>query len=582
LLLTILSACSKAPLPTAPGQNPDGDSGAGHLFVAATDERGQPIDSARVYLNGQFLGFTTLTKKNIDSGIHSLRIQKDGFEIFTQSVAVGAAQSVYVEALLKRLPSNKGQLLITVDQDSALTTLTNAQNELIGVTFSREKTFVLEAGGYFLKTEKPGYRLIHLAVEIPVDSIIIENLRLEKLEQPQLPEMVLLVPDSAEVNEAVVISWESKNADRVDIDYIENPGLSGRREVAFRSAGWRTITARATNQYATSSVVDSIFIYERPTRPRLAPQLSFQATPAEAEFGEPIRLNWSSDALYIIIDHGIGLRASSGTEEIMFQTPGQKIITATAYGEAGLTTVTRDTVVVNPPRRPQLPIVALAVADSVQVGMPVTVEWHSQNAVRVDVDYVPNPGLNGKAEVIFQSPGRRIITATAYNAAGQSAVAETLYVMASPVLPQVTPFLVDLMAKVCAFHPTVPSVIDNAGTFQVERSGHYRVRATVWYDSGDAQKNESFFILIKDATGNLRYPEDANAGRYKVVADEAGPAHVSFRDAGLFYLPAGLAQIQLHHYQTIASQYPQFVVDGPITGAESVEVISLKIEFVGP
>lgn len=581
-MLFIVSACSKAPLPTAPGPNSDPNSRAGNLFVAATNDMGQPIDSARVYLNGQFLGFTTLTRKNVDPGVHSLRIQKDGFEIFMQSVAIGAAQSVYVEALLKKLPSNKGQLLITVDQDSALTTLTNARNELIGVTFSREKTFVLEAGGYFLKTEKPGYRLIHLAVEIPVDSIVIENLRLEKLMQPQLPEIILVVPDSATVNQPVVISWETKNADRVDIDYIENPGLSGRREVAFRSQGWQVINARATNQHGTSIVADSIFIYQNTVQPRTRPQLSFQATPAEVEVGEPVRLVWSSDALYVIIDQGVGLRAASGTEEIIYQTPGAKIFTAMAYGEGGLTTVARDTVVVDPPRRPELPIVALAVVDSVQVGVPVTVEWRSQNAVRLDVDYVPNPGLKGKAEVIFQSPGPRILTATGYNAAGQSTVAETLYVVAAPVLPQVAPVLVDLMAKVCAVHPTVPDVISNAATFRVEHAGYYRLRATVWYDSGDSQKNESFFIMIKDETAAVHSPLDPNAGIYKVVPDEAGPAHVSFRDAGLFYLPAGLAQIALHHYSTIAEQYPQFVVDGPLTGAESVEVISLKIEYCQP
>lgn len=584
LLIILLSVlrCSKAPLPTEMEDHPDSKESFGKLIVSAADYTGQNIDSAQVYLNGQFMGFTPLTNENARTGIHSLRIQKEGFEIYAQSVSIETAKSVYIEALLKKLPSNKGLLLVTVDQDSAITTLTTTQNELIAVTSSREKTFILDVGGYYLKTEKIGYRMIHLALEIRVDSIMIQNIRLEKLDNPQFPEIVLVLPDSTARNEVTLISWETKNADRVDIDYIENPGLSGRREVIFRSAGWRHIHATARNIYGSASAVDSIYIYEKDVNPPAVPQLAFFAAPGEVDFGDPIKLTWSSNASHVIIDQGIGVRGPSGTEEIMFKTSGLKIFTAIAYGEGGISTTQNDTVLIHELRQPELPIIALALVDSVQAGMPVTIEWHSQNADRIDVDYVPYPGLNGKSEVIFQSAGKRIVTATAYNAAGQVSTAETLFVSPVPVLPQVAPILVDVMTTVCAVHPIVPQVNYNVGIFRVEQKGYYRLRATVWYNSGDSQKNESFFILIKDEPDKLHYPQDANAGIYKVVPDEVGSPHVSFRDAGLFYLMPGVFQIELHHYYSIAEQFPQFVVDGPITGAESVEVISLKIEYDRP
>jgi len=414
LILVLVSACSKAPFPTETVNNNEPKEIVGKLIVTSANHAGQIIDSAQVYLDGQLIGLTPLTKEKAEPGIHALRIQKEGFEIYTEGIAIEAAKSVYIEALLKQLPVNKGQLLITVDQDSAITVVTDDRNEVIGVSYSREKTFVLDVGGYYLKTEKPGYRLVHLALEIRADSIVIENIRLEKLDNPQLPEIALAVPDSARLNAPVLISWETKDAETVDLDYIENPGLCGRREVIFQSPGMRYIRAIARNKFGATLAVDSVYIYENVVSPPNPPILEFSAAPGEIEFGEPVTITWHSNGQHVIIDNGVGVRGPSGTEEKFFLTSGLKIFTATAYGEFGLSTSKKDTVMIKEPMKPQLPIIALAVVDSVQAGMPVTVAWYSQNANRVDVDYVSNPGLNGKAEVIFQTSGRRIITATAY------------------------------------------------------------------------------------------------------------------------------------------------------------------------
>lgn len=583
-LQLLVWGCSKAPLPTEGNNNPpETEKTSGKLIVSSATYDGQAIDSASVYWDGQFIGYTPLTNDNVPTGVHALRIQKKGFEIYSESVPIANEQPVYVEALLKRLPLNKGQLLITIDQDSATTILSDNKNTIVDLFYTRERAYVLDPGGYFLKTEKPGFQLVFLAFEIKADSIVIKNIRLEKNYHPALPEIALAVPDSGPVNTPILISWESKQAEHVDIDYIENPGLSGKREIVFNLTGMRYIRAAAQNITGSTSVIDSVFIFEPTKLPDIPPTLDFYVTPDSVEYEQSVQVTWNSNGDQVIIDQGMGVRGPSGTEEIIFVNPGTKIFTATAYSVNGSQTTRRDTVFIKEPEEPSLPVIMLATVDSVRVGMPAPIEWHSQNASRVDIDYVPNPGLNGKSEVIFQSAGRRIITATAYNQAGQVSIAETLEVVLIPIQqPQVMPLFVEVMAKVAAVHPTVPQVINNIGPVEIKQQGYYRITAIVWYDSGDYQKNESFFVLINDDFHRKIYPGDPNAGIYKVVPDDPGSSHITSRDAGLFYLSPGKISLEIQHYYTICNQYPQFVVNGPIQDAESVMIIYLKLELSQP
>ncbi len=654
-------ACSKAPLPTTPDEeeNITGEQ-FGKIVVTCADLNGEKVDSAHVFLNSNFVGYTPFSKEDLPVGQHALRIQKDGFGLFSESISVEPEKPVFLEALLEKIPLNKGQLLITVNEDSALTYLTNERSEVLDLFYEREKAYVLDPGGYFLKTEKPGFKLVHLAIEISVDIVVVKNIQLEKVSDPALPEIVLAVPDSVQVGKPVLVSWETNNADAIDIDYVENPGLTGKREVVFHSEGWRYFEATARNKAGFASVGDSVYIFnpiEEPAKePTItvsvlpgrvqvgenaviswqsknangvsvdyvpiaglsgqwqvsfdspgtyvigaqaegpggsssanvnlvvmeatAPSLDFTASPKVAEWGESITLSWSSDGYQVIIDQGIGVRGPFGNEEIVFANPGMKYFSATAYSEFGTKTIAVDSVFVKEPEQPDEPIVSLYMVDSAKVGVPVKIEWHSMNANRVDVDYVQNPGLNGKSEVVFQSEGQRVISATAYNATGQTTVAETLIVVAEEVGPQVEPLFLPVMKKVCAVHHTGPSSIENASEAYVAREGYYKLTAEVWYNSGEYQKNESFFIRMRDAGGTV-YPQTGNAGSDWVVPDDPGEPHLALREVGVFYLKQGTTTLELHHYYTISAQYPQFVIDGPITGAESVEVISVRAEFVG-
>ncbi|MEE4312063.1 MAG: hypothetical protein V2J62_09370, partial [candidate division KSB1 bacterium] len=110
-------------------------------------------------------------------------------------------------------------------------------------------------------------------------------------------------------------------------------------------------------------------------------------------------------------------------------------------------------------------------------------------------------------------------------------------------------------------------VIDT--TLQV--AGYYHFFPKVLYNSGNEQTNESFYLLAYSADGDSIYPEDANAGKFKVVEDDSLPnRHTNVRDAGIFLLPLGRNRLQLNHYDLIDHIYPQFL-NGPMTGTQSVK-----------
>ncbi|MBN1154317.1 PEGA domain-containing protein [candidate division KSB1 bacterium] len=820
VLITIAIGCSKAPVDTDNHNDNLDENEWGSVLVTAVDVNGVAIERVHIYLDGNFLGFTPLSVDTIAYGIHTLRAQKEGFEIYSESMTVDNHLLIQKEIVMRRAPLNTGQLLITVNVDSVETTVTDNANLILEQTFDQEIYLTLEAGGYFIRCEKVGYELVLKAVMVRTDSVTTENIKMQPQSQLSLPQVALSVPGSGYVNQPVLISWESFNATQVDIDYVENPGLNGKREVRFQSPGYHYIKAIAHNSVGNATATDSILIEELPnevpeislsvtpdriyvnqvatikwnsknatevavdyvtnpglsgqwqerfyqsgevvvrafaygpggvveardtlhveerttpaptieidielsnvevnqpvafswsstdarevavdfvenpglsgqhemtfstpgtkiirahaygvggeahdadtlivrqplmlnptvqvhvspnqvtvneeviiawtsehasqvdvdfvTNPGLSgqwktrfaqageyiihakaygnntvavaadtlvvsseepPKLEFEVSPGTVNFGHAANLSWRSDGVRVVIDQGVGTRGPIGNEEYLAKQPGMKYFTAIAYGRNGLTTVKRDSVMFREVDNPILPVISLAVMDSVRVGEPAMVEWRSWKADRVDVDYIPGAGLNGKSEIVFNSPGLREITAFAFNEYGQSSITDTIIVVADPVEPQIESIILPTTARVCAFHQSIPRSVYNAASAEIEMAGYYRIVAGTWYNSGDSQKNESYYLTVTNSHGETT-PQNPNAGVYKVVADEPGPPHASERDAGIFYLPEGTNSINVMHYYLIADQYPQFVVDGPITSYESVYLIYFKLEFV--
>ena len=114
----------------------------------------------------------------------------------------------------------------------------------------------------------------------------------------------------------------------------------------------------------------------------------------------------------------------------------------------------------------------------------------------------------------------------------------------------------------------------------IPRHGIYRLRAKTWINSGDAQRNESFFVDFRDSEGAAIHPGDSNAGIHKVIPDVPGPAQYIWRDGGTFSLPAGRCSLWMHHYAVISDAYPDFLA-GPITGPESIRLVdSLQMIYI--
>lgn len=582
--LIAIAGCSKAPLPTENETPTVTESVAlSRIVVKAVQENSEVVDSAAVYLNSEYIGTTPLNYELKEQGIYAIRVQKQEFQIYSQSLDIRRGKDAYVEAVLKKMPSRHGQLLVTVNQDSCEINLSNDLGATVEQKYGNELAAVLPSAGYFIRVNKLGYKPILRATHVAKDSITIENLLLEKIESTEPPQAELVLPDSAKINAPVLVEWQTSNAERVDVDYITSPGLNGKREILFKTAGLRTITLTAYNQHGTVSVTDSVRIVKEIVYPPSAPIVEMTLSPKVVRIGEPVRLNWQTNGKYVMIDQGIGTRGSQGTEEIQFMSAGTKVVTIIAYKNEQQAVV-KDSVYVKKPQPTELPVITLTVSDSAAAGRPVEVEWHAGNADQVDIDYLGQVGLNGKNEITFDTPGTRVISATAYNIAGETTVQDTVIIYEMTTDPDdppvVEPIEVDCKVKVCAYHQSIPKVVENAAEATIQVSGNYRVLAQVNFDSGDEQKNESFFILLHNTAGERIWPNDPNAGPYKVVPDEPGEAHIAWKDAGEFYLPAGKHTFEIHHYGTIVDQYPEFVIDGPIKEAESVEILGFKIEYL--
>ncbi len=121
------------------------------------------------------------------------------------------------------------------------------------------------------------------------------------------------------------------------------------------------------------------------------------------------------------------------------------------------------------------------------------------------------------------------------------------------------------------------------GQVTIPSTGEYRINAKEWLNSGDAQRNESFFLNLKSSAGVTISPLDPNAGTEKVVPDIPGPASYHWRDCGLFALSAGTYAIWVHHYSVISNQYPQFLNEPISANPQSVRIVdSVLVTFVPP
>lgn len=309
------------------------------------------------------------------------------------------------------------------------------------------------------------------------------------------------------------------------------------------------------------------------------PNLSFSVGPDSVQYGDAVILQWASNGFQVVIDQGVGTRGPSGSEEIVFENPGKKLFTATAYGPENVLTIKRDSTFVKEAPAPILPVVMLSATSKVTVNTPAKITWFSQNADYVVVDFINDASLQGSEEVTFTTPGIRIVTATAFNQAGYISTTDTIEVV-EPEVTSVDDIIVSSESWVRADKGEVGFLHADAAVFEIDAAGKYQVVTEVWYNSGDSQLNESFYLQIRDGDGKISLPQNPNAGIYNVVPDDPGEPHTASRESGIFKLSKGTNSIDLIHYAKISTYYPD-LLNGPITGPESVKILGFRLVYLG-
>jgi len=324
---------------------------------------------------------------------------------------------------------------------------------------------------------------------------------------------------------------------------------------------------------------ETVVQIELSSPPADAPSLSFSVASDTVEYGEAVLIEWQSNGFQVIIDQGVGTRGPVGSEEVIFANPGKKVFTATAYGQDNLLTIKQDSILVKEAAAPILPVIMLSATSQITVNASAKITWFSQNADYLVVDYVDNPDSQGSKEISFSTPGLRIVTATAYNQTGYVSATDTIEVV-EPEVTSVDDIIILVKIGVRADKGESGMVKRDAGIFEIESSGKYKIVTEVWYNSGDSQLNESFYLQIRDGDGKISLPQNPNAGIYNVVPDDPGAPHTASRESGVFELSQGTHAIDVLHYAKISNYYPQFL-NGPITGPESVKILGFRLVYLG-
>jgi len=566
----VIFGCSKAELPLS-------SADPAVLQVSAVDSTGQVIEGADVFLNGTKVGVTPYETENLQPGLLTLRLLKENYHIYTHQFVVEQGKDYNVEAVLKALPPTDGELLVTVNVDSARIVVKDASGNEVAESRERTTTFVLPAGAYVVTGEKKGCPAQQQAVQIEAGKSAVVNIRIETPTYQPPALSFTIDADTVQVNTPFQLTWNS-NGSQVIIDQgVGTRGPSGSETITSATPGLKVYTATAFgDNNLTTQAKDSVYIAPEVFQ---APELEFTVQQDSVMYGEYVRIEWSSNGYQVVIDQSVGPRGPVGSEEILFDNPGMKVFTATAYGEHNTLSIKQDSVFVKEAPAPANPVVFLTATRLVTVNTPATITWHTQNADFLVIDYVDNPEAQGSYDVTFTTPGIRIVTATAFNQAGYVAVSDTIEVV-EPAVDPVDDIIIVENRHVRADQGESGMSDLNGTSFEITTAGRYKLLTEVWYNSGDEQLNESFYIEIAPPAGGVVLPQDPNAGFHKVIADDPGTPHTATRESGLFELSTGSHRIDVYHYAKIATFYPQFL-NGEINGPESVKILGFKLVFVG-
>ncbi len=144
-------------------RDPDYDQGDFIFFLRKADEAGQlkttnkgylsvesNIKRAKVLIDGDILGFSNLSFMELESGIHLLRLEKEGFVPYEKKIHIKKGQSLSQYVELKMQSKDTGRLFVNTLPVSANTKILNLDTEF-------HQGMNLKFGRYLVEISALGY-----------------------------------------------------------------------------------------------------------------------------------------------------------------------------------------------------------------------------------------------------------------------------------------------------------------------------------------------------------------------------------------------------------------------------------------
>jgi len=295
-------------------------------------------------------------------------------------------------------------------------------------------------------------------------------------------------PKQIVAGQAVTLSWNTLNADTVNIPGFGNVAAKGSVSVSPRQTTTYTLTARNNVNEETSSV--TVVVLSVPTEVLL---IGCEARPSTISAGQSSTLSWTSvNADNVVITPGVGPVAKTGTVSVK---PGQTttyIVTATGGGRTSVCSIT---VTVGA----AVPVIAsfTATPASINAGQSSTLQWSVQNADSVSISSIGTVPASGTRSV---SPtATTVYTLTATNKAGSATRTATVTVAAGTGGPTIV-FPSDII------YTTVRDLrLDASGSFSAAGNNPLSFYWTVREDKAVIYQRTSSTpnVFLQGNTGNF-------------------------------------------------------------------------------
>jgi len=375
--------------------------------------------------------------------------------------------------------------------------------------------------------------------------------------------------DSVIVGESCHLEWLSTNSTGVNINHeigIQNP--TGEIEFKINNSGIIIFTCTAFNSDELITKSDTVVAYFNLIRP-IFPSLSAEIIEDSVVVGDSYTLKWYSDGINVFIK-SIGQQQPNGSLKLNAYNIATLKFDFIATSSTGHVTTSSDSIIIIP-RKFIIPNLNVKInKDSINLGETFILEWYSDaSKIVIDNGIGERNAPNGQ-EILSINDINRVGWNT-YNITGFSETghsnnqSDSVYVKPTPN-DQVFEFINNISIK-------EDESILNALTFNISQKGKYKVLFEVWYNSGDSQKNESFYINVSD-----QFPIDPNAGIYKVIQDMPGKYVGMSRDCGTFLFDVGQYNLNIYHYSLISQIYPQYL-NGKID-VDSVKITAITIVYI--